>query len=397
MGRLEKGDRMTATDEALDAVLEAYAGGGAANAGDRKVPCALGGVVNREGVLYTGAAGFANLESSTPMKTDTIVGIASMTKPVTTVALLQLVEQGKIDLDVPFTEYLADTRPPQVLTGFGGDGKMILEDAADTPTPRQLLSHTSGYVYEIWNENMFQALASGQIASVIGGKDGLKVPLAFAPGERWEYGIGIDWAGILVETLSGKSLDVYFQDHIFEPLGMTDTFYQVPEDKAGRCATIYARTPDGYVAGEPLGSAPMGGGGLNSTVDDYLHFIRCILNGGACEAGKILERETVESMFVNQIGDIDVLPGDSFNAELSNAFDMGFGSPAKWGLGFLLSTDGTAAGRAPGSGSWAGLFNSYFWIDPASGIGGVVATQVLPFFDDHAVAMLQDFEKVVYQ
>jgi|TARA_B100000315_G_scaffold192386_1_gene182817 CubicO group peptidase (beta-lactamase class C family) len=380
---------MTWDNIALNGVLARYTR-------ENLVPGALGGVVDRQGDRNVGAAGYASLENEQPMKEDTIIGIASMTKPVTTVALLQLVEQGKVDLDAPFTDYVADDAP-RVLTGFDDEGSMVLADADAIPTSRQLLSHTSGYVYEIWNENMCQALASGQVASMLSGMEGLRVPLCFSPGERWEYGIGIDWAGKIVEAISGKGIDVYFNDHIFQPLGMSDTAYAVPEDKHSRLASVYIRTPDGYQVGEPFGSTPMGGGGLNSTVADYLTFIECILNGGSLGETQILQPDTVDSMFVNQIGAIDVLAGESYNAELSNTFDMGFGSPAKWGLGFLLHTEGTAAGRAPGSGSWAGLFNSYFWIDPASGVGGVVATQVLPFFDDNAVAMLQDFEKVVYQ
>ncbi len=374
----------------IEQILEKYIVSG-------DLPCALAGVANADGTLYMGAAGLRSLDDSQAMTTDTIFAIASMTKAITTVATLQLVEQGQIDLDTPITAYLPDLEHLKVLDGFDDDGKPMLSSPKTSPTTRQLLTHTSGYVYEIWNANGLQSVASEQIDSLFAeGGNGMMAPLAFSPGERWEYGIGIDWAGVIVETLSGKSLDVYFQEHIFAPLGMQDSFYIVPEEKAARRAAIHARTEAGLAVTPHLGEPVSGGGGLSSTIADYLRFMRALLNQGTLDGAKILQPYTVDMMFENHIGDLDVNPGPTQIPDVSNDFDMGFGEPAKWGLGFLLHQAQTQSGRPKGSASWAGLFNSYFWIDRENDLCAVIATQVLPFYDTKAVAMLKEFESAIY-
>ena len=375
----------------IDQILEKHIAGG-------DLPCAVAGIANADGTLYMGAAGLRSLDASDAMTTDTIFAIASMTKAITTVATLQLVEQGLIDLDTPITAYLPDLEHLKVLDGFHDDGKPMLSSPKSSPTTRQLLTHTSGYVYEIWNANGLQRVASEQIDSLFAeGGDGMTAPLGFSPGERWEYGIGIDWAGVIVETLSGKGLDVYFQDHVFAPLGMHDTFYKVPDEKAVRRAAIHSRTETGLTVIPHLGEPVSGGGGLSSTITDYLRFMRVLLNQGTLDDAKILQPDTVDMMFENHIGDLDVTPGPTQMPTMSNDFDMGFGQPAKWGLGFLLHEAQTESGRPKGSASWAGLFNSYFWIDRENDLCAVIGTQVLPFYDTHAVAMLKDFESAVYK
>lgn len=374
----------------IEQILEKYIVSG-------DLPCALAGVANADGTLYMGAAGLRSLDDSQAMTTDTIFAIASMTKAITTVATLQLVEQGQIDLDTPITAYLPDLEHLKVLDGFDDDGKPMLSSPKTSPTTRQLLTHTSGYVYEIWNANGLQSVASEQIDSLFDeGGNGMMAPLAFSPGERWEYGIGIDWAGVIVETLSGKSLDEYFQEHIFAPLSMQDSFYKVPEEKAARRAVIHARTEAGLAVTPHLGEPVSGGGGLSSTIADYLRFMRALLNQGTLDGAKILQPYTVDMMFENHIGDLDVNPGPTQIPDVSNDFDMGFGQPAKWGLGFLLHQAQTESGRPKGSASWAGLFNSYFWIDRENDLCAVIATQVLPFYDTKAVAMLKEFEAAIY-
>ena len=375
----------------MDQILEKHIAGG-------DLPCAVAGVASADGTLYMGAAGLRSLDASDAMTTDTIFAIASMTKAITTVATLQLVEQGLIDLDTSITAYLPDLEHLKVLDGFDDDGKPMLSSPKSSPTTRQLLTHTSGYVYEIWNANGLQRVASEQIDSLFAeGGNGMTAPLGFSPGERWEYGIGIDWAGVIVETLSGKSLDIYFQDHIFAPLGMHDSSYKVPDEKAARRAAIHSRTEAGLTVIPHLGEPVSGGGGLSSTITDYLRFMRALLNQGTLDGAKILQPHTVDMMFENHIGDLDVTPGPTQMPALSNDFDMGFGQPAKWGLGFLLHEAQTESGRPKGAASWAGLFNSYFWIDRENDLCAVIGTQVLPFYDTHAVAMLKDFESAVYK
>lgn len=361
------------------------------------LPCAVAGVANTAGTLYTGAAGVRSLDGSDAMTPDTLVAIASMTKAITTVATLQLVEQGHIDLDAPVTRYLPELEPLKVLQGFDNQGHPNLNAPDTIPTTRQLLTHTSGYVYEMWNANGLRHVANGGIDSLFTeGGNALSAPLAFSPGERWEYGIGIDWAGRIVETLSGLGLDEYFQAHIFSPLGMQDTFYQIPPEKAARRAAIHARLGDALAVTPHLGDSVSGGGGLTSTVVDYLRFMRMLLNQGTLEGAVILQPATVDLMFKNHIGDLEVLPGTSQMPAVSNDFDMGFGAPAQWGLGFLIHQGATQSGRPRGSVSWAGLFNSYFWIDREHDLCAVIGTQVLPFYDTHAVTMLKDFESALY-
>ena len=264
-------------------------------------------------------------------------------------------------MDAPITAYLADLDHLKVLEGFDDQGRPKLGSPNSIPTTRQLLTHTSGYVYEIWNANGLRNVASGALDSLFAEDgNGMMAPLGFSPGHRWEYGIGIDWAGVIVETLSGKGLDIYFQDHIFSPLGMQDSFYEVPEEKALRRAAIHARLDAGLEVIPHLGEPVSGGGGLSSTIADYLRFMRSILNQGTLDGAVILQPDTVDMMFENHIGDLDVTPGPSQIPNLSNDFDMGFGAPAKWGLGFLIHEAQTESGRPRGSVSWAGLFNSYF-------------------------------------
>jgi CubicO group peptidase (beta-lactamase class C family) len=373
----------------LDALLSETVGAG-------RLPGVVAGIATADGVTYLAGAGMRDLEARSRMTEDTIIAIASMTKPVTTVAVLQLMERGLVDLDAPVSRYLPELGELQLLQGFDAQTGAILRDAPSAPTVRQLLTHTSGFVYEIWNPAVFRAVQSGALPSLFAGKAGLSVPLAFMPGERWEYGIGIDWAGLLVEHLSGQTLDTYFKEHIFTPLKMVDTSYFAAETQAERTATIYARTPKGLVPTPDPTPMVLGGGGLYSTVSDYLRFLRMLLAGGSLDGQRILQSTTVDDMFRNQIGELRVTPGGSQMPAVSNDFDMGFGAPASWGLGFLRHESATAAGRPAGSVSWAGLYNSYFWIDRERGLCAVVATQILPFYDDDSVALLKAFEAAIY-
>ena len=372
---------------------------------DRKLKVALGMVGDKNGPLIIDASGSRDPQSPTPIVSNAIFNIASMTKLVTTIAALQLVESGQIDLDVPVNSYLPEMEGLKVLLGFDKAGDPLFEDAARAPTARELITHTSGYVYPFWNENAFIAQEKGIVANFFGGgSEWLQAPLAFQPGTKWEYGIGIDWLGVLVEKISGQRLMAYFFKHIFQPLSMLDTFYEFPEDKLNR--SLFHPLVGGILEApeeaQPKSSAPgsmnfyRGGGGLYSTMKDYGQILTAILNNGSLKGTRILKPETVEMMFQNQIGDLILKPLQTQMPTLSNNFDLGFGSNAKWGLGFALHPEGTQNGRSPGSASWAGLFNSYFWIDKKANIFGVVATQVLPFADNDGLLFLTNFERAVY-
>ena len=312
-------------------------------------------VADHSEIRFQHASGEAR--AGVPMKPDMLFNMASMTKLVTTIAVLQQVEAGDLDLDVPVDRYLPELRSIQVLEGFANDGSPRLCPARSVPTARELLTHTSGYVYEVWNANAFEALQRGLVESLFAGRPALNAPLAFDPGERWEYGIGIDWAGLLLEAVSGENLMGYFGSHIFGPLEMIDTAFDIPEVAMDRVMTQFGRGPTG-LAELPEQAAPghyestrfyNGGGGLSSTVKDYSRLLRALLNGGELDGHRVLSRATVNQMFTNQIGVLDAGVADTQMPNMSNPIDMAFGASGRWGLGFLLHPDGTPNGRKPGS------------------------------------------------
>ena len=361
-------------------------------AAQRKIPAAVGMFASADKVLYAGATGTRD-SSGAPLAVDSIFAIASMTKAVTTVAALQLVEQGKVSLDEPVSRLLPKLANLQVLDGFDPSGKPVLRPAKTPVTLRHLLTHTSGLCYSTWD---LQAFRYGKAVGAEG--NAAAPPLMFEPGTRWQYGTGVDQAGLLVEAVSGLSLEDYFQARILKPLGMTDTSYIVPESKFDRLVTGYARQPDGSLKSNPrrLPAVPKtfgGGGGLYSTVADYVRFMQMILHRG----GGILQPKTVASMEVNQIGSATAGKMKTFAPEVSSDVDIQPGQAEKWGLGFLINTTAYPGGRSAGSLAWAGLYNTYYWIDPKRARCGVLLMQFLPFADREALGLLGDFERAVYQ
>jgi CubicO group peptidase (beta-lactamase class C family) len=317
---------------------------------------------------------------------------------------MQLVEQGKLSLDQPAAEilpFLADTK---VLAGFGDDNEPILRAPRGTITLRKLLTHTAGFVYDTWNADMLRyAQKTGLPAARTGKLVALTAPLGFDPGERWEYGINIDIAGRMVEVASGLDLETYFQTFIFTPLGMVDTsFIQRPEWN-GRLTTVHARQADATLKpiAQPPGPAAdreffAGGGGLWSTAGDYIRFLQALMAGGSLNGARILRPETVALMGENHIGELNVQPMPSQIPALSNDVDLFAGMPKKWGLSFLINTKAGPGGRSAGSLAWAGLNNTYYWLDPIKKVAGVLMTQVLPFADPIVLETLDAFEAAVY-
>jgi len=362
----------------------------------RKIPCAVAMVASGTQTLYSGA--FGRRDSAGPaVQLDSLFQVASMTKPVTTVAALQLVEQGKVDLDEPVARHLPQFEKVQVLQGFDSAGNPTLRPAAAPPTLRHLLTHTSGLCYDIWDADMFRYTARiPEVPLALG-------PLMFDPGKRWQYGRGLDWAGRLVEAISGMTLEDYFQQKILRPLGMEDTSYIMPPAKFDRLVTAGHRTAAGeFQQDERKQPAPFkffnGGGGLYSTAADYVRFMQMILNRGKGPGNiRILQSKTVDSMKVNQIGSLTAGKMKTYRPDRSSDVDIQPGHTEKWGLGFLINSDPYTGGRAAGSLAWAGLFNTYFWIDPNSNLCAVLLMQYLPFVDKEAVGLLNDFEHAVYK
>jgi len=367
------------------------------------VPGVVAAAATGTGPVYGGAFGKRALGGSAAMTGDTVFRIASMTKAITGVAAMQMVEHGKLALDQPAGEILPFLAEPKVLDGFDAGGQPILRPARGTVTLRKLLTHTAGFVYDTWNENLkrysdltgLPACRTGKLAS-------LSAPLGFDPGERWEYGINIDMAGRMVEVASGQDLESYFQDHICGPLRMSDTSFTPRSDWADRLAAVHARQDDGSLL--PIEAPPpaekqefyAGGGGLFSTVGDYLRFLQALMHGGVLDGARILKPETVMLMSQNNMGPLSVLPMRTFNPRMSNPVDLFPGMDKKWGLSFLINTQDVPGRRSAGSLAWAGINNTYYWLDPKRQVAGVLMTQILPFADKTVLDLLDRFEAAVY-
>jgi CubicO group peptidase (beta-lactamase class C family) len=370
----------------------------AAESGD--VPGVVAAAANADGVIFEGGFGTRNLATGEPMTADTVVWIASMTKAITGAAAMQQVERGRLSLDGDIAAVLPELGRVQVLEGFDAGGKPRLRAPKRALTLRHLLTHTSGYAYDMWNPDIARYMEATGTPGIISCKNtALALPLAFDPGDRWEYGISSDWAGKAVEAVSGQKLDRYLQEEVFQPLGMTDTAFRIGDAQRKRLAKIHARTPEGFVVTDTeLPQDPefhMGGGGLYGTVGDYLKFAQMILHGGAFNGVRVLKPETVAEMSRNAMGDLVCNPMKTAAPSLSN--DVDFIAGMQWGLSFVINPEPLPTGRSAGSLAWAGLANSYYWIDPVKRVAGVYATQILPFFDQKAVAAFEGFERAVYQ
>lgn len=358
---------------------------------------------NREGALYEGAFGERVLGSGAAMGLDSVVWIASMTKALTTTAALQLVEQGKLDLDAPASNLAPLLGQARVLTGFDSAGQPLMRAPKRPVTLRHLLTHTSGFGHETWSADVQRVQAAWNIPRIGSGrKAALGAPLLFDPGERWQYGIGIDWTGPLIEAASGQTLGAYLHEHVLGPLGMHSTAFRLTPELRSRLAKVHQRDPDGTLRPIPFEVVQepefeLGGGGLYSTAGDYLRFVRTILNDGFLEGARVLCSSTVLEMARNQIGELRVQAMRTALPALSNDAEFLPGIDKTWGLGFQINLACTPTGRPAGGLMWAGLPNTFFWIDPLSGVGGVLLTQILPFADKQAVALFEAFEAAVYE
>jgi methyl acetate hydrolase len=368
----------------------------------KEIPGVVAMAASANEVTYQGAFGKRDLSKDDAMTLDSVFWIASMTKAVTAAAGMQLVEQGKLSLDGPIGKVLPDLASPQVLEGFGADGAPKLRPAKTQITLRHLMTHTAGFAYDMWNGDMVKYLEKTGTPGVTTCQNAaLKTPLMSDPGTRWEYGTNIDFIGKAVEAVSGVRLDAYLRDNIFAPLGMSDTGFRIGESQRKRLVAMHARGEDGSLAPIPfeLEQEPefhMGGGGLYGTAGDYIKFTQMILNKGRGNGNQLLKPETVALMGQNHIGDINMGKMTSAVAFATNDVDLYPDMDKKWGLSFLINTGKTPEGRSPGSLAWAGLANTYFWIDPARDISGVILMQVLPFADGKCLEAFSGFERGVY-
>ena len=366
----------------------------------------LAGVValaaDPRGVIYEGAYGKRDLTGTTGMTQDTVFWLLSMTKAITATACMQLVEQGKLGLDQPMSRILPELAAPMVLQGFDAAGKPKLRPAKRAITLRHLLTHTSGFTYSNWSDRIPQYEKATGMVDIAESKNGaFASPLEFDPGARWQYGIGMDVVGKIIEAISDQSLEIYFREHIFGPLGMANTGFLISSAQKQRTATTYARQADGSLKAVPFEMPQRpeffsGGGGLFGTPRDYMAFLQMLLGDGTFNGAQILKPQTVAAMRTNQIGELDVNPLKSSAPAWSNDADLFPGMQQKWGLSFDINTKPGPNGRSAGSYSWAGLLNCYYWVDPVKKATGAMLTQLLPFYDARVVDLYGAFERGLY-
>jgi CubicO group peptidase (beta-lactamase class C family) len=362
---------------------------------ERRAPGFAAAVLTPDGATHFATAGVLGVDNPTPVTNDTPFWIASCTKAITSVAALQLVERGSLDLDEPVGPYLPTLAEPRVLEGFDEKGMPALRPARVRITLRHLLSHTSGLGYDFCNAELKRfALVTG--SALLGGEKP-DVPLVFEPGEGWQYGIGIDWTGKLIEAVTGKELGAYVEENILEPLAMRDTAFFLNDAQSARKARVHQKLADGMFVASPFAmpAAPhfmMGGAGLHATAPDYLKFLKVIAGGGA----PLLKAETFTLAMQNHSGKFGAGALKSSDPVFSNDFEPLAGLRQHAGLIGLVNRDPVPGGRSQGSVTWAGIANCYWWADPVSRAAGVVMAQFLPFADRGVLGVFDEIEHAVY-
>jgi methyl acetate hydrolase len=382
---------------ACDGILQQVA------TGSPRVPGVVAMITSRSANIYEGAAGERALGGQA-MTTDTVFAIFSTTKAITGTAILQCVEEGKLDLDAPAKAYVPEIGKLQVLEGFDASGNPQLRAPKRDITTRMLMLHTAGLGYDFFNVNYFRlAQERGQPSVVTCSMASLMTPLLFDPGDKWEYGSNIDWCGQIVESIRGKRLGEVMKERIFAPLGMEDIAFSLTPEMRSRLAVIHQREADGSLTPLPDMQLPadpevhMGGHGLYASIGEYMKFIRMWLNDGAAPNGRVLQRETVEAAVRNGLEAhqaVVMLPG--VIPALSNDAEFFPGLKKSWSYTFMVNDEDAPTGRPAGSIGWAGLANTFYWIDRKNGFGGYWATQILPFGDPVSFGGYLDFETAAY-
>jgi methyl acetate hydrolase len=373
--------------------------------GKDRVPGVVAMITDRSSNIYEGTAGERLLGGGQAMTADTVFAIFSTTKAITGTAILQCVEEGKVDLDAPAKTYVPDIGKLKVLEGFDASGNPKLRAPKRDITTRMLMLHTAGLGYDFFNASYFRlAQEQGQPSVVTCSKASLMTPLLFDPGDKWEYGSNLDWCGQIVESIRGRRLGEVMKERIFAPLGMEDIAFSLTPSMRSRLAVIHQRQADGSLTPLPDMQLPpdpevhMGGHGLYASIGEYMKFIRMWLNDGAGPNGRVLKQETVSAAVRNGLKadqSVVVLPG--VIATLSNDAEFFPGLKKSWCYTFMLNDEDAPTGRPAGSLGWAGLANTFYWIDRKNGFGGYWATQILPFGDPTSFVGYMNFETAAYQ
>jgi CubicO group peptidase (beta-lactamase class C family) len=369
----------------------------AVSAGD--VPFVVAMTGNSSDVTWSGVAG--DRAAGVATTEDTVFRIFSMTKAVGSTAAMILIDRGKLNLDTPIEEILPQFADIKLLDGFDGDTPR-LRAPKKMATVRQLATHTSGFVYEFWNTDIPKYMEATEHPTIISGlKTSLYYPLVFEPGECWDYGIGIDWLGQIVEAVDGRCIDAFCREEIFDPLGMPDTNFEVTGNVANRLATVQARGEDGQFVDFELAPPPTPefygmGHALYSTAPDYMRFVRMFLNKGQLDGSRILSEAGVETMLANHIGDLRVGKLTTVAPPITADVEFFPGFEKSHSLGFMRMEEDVPEMRAAGSQSWAGVLNTHFWFDPARDVAALIMTQTLPFLEPRFSQLYERFERAVY-
>tara|TARA_B110000014_G_scaffold264482_1_gene266709 strand:- start:12558 stop:13715 length:1158 start_codon:yes stop_codon:yes gene_type:complete len=366
-----------------------------------KIPGVAASIISSSNTLYKNQFGYSNYSDKQYLHEDSLYRIASMTKAITSVCILQLMERGKLRIDSKLKDFFPEAGKAKILKGFDAHNIPLYKNVSADITIKHLLTHTSGFAYEIWNDKILKLMKLGLLSSAFEGSSNfLKAPLVHEPGASWEYGIGIDWLGHLVEKVSDLSLQDYMVKNVFKPLEMNDTSYDIPSHKIDRLSSVHKREDEGFTVlpfeipkKEDFYS---GGGNLISSLSDYSKFLQMILNNGSLNNRQILKKDSIQTMSVSHTSGISLHPMRSVVPFLSNDFDFFQGQKGSWALGFLLSEEDSVSGKPKNSLGSYGLFNSFCWIDKMNDLAGLLIMQMLPFFDEEVVKVLNSFEKNIY-
>jgi methyl acetate hydrolase len=384
-----------AADAALDTTVN-VAGG---------APGVVAMATDRHGNIYEGAMGVRELGKDQHMTTDTVMAIFSTTKAITGVTLMQLVEEGKVSLSDPVKKYVPEIAEIEVLDGFNPDGSPKTHKPHTDVTINHLMLHTSGFCYEFFSADDLKYRTALKIPTIVSSTFAcVRTVLLHEPGAAWTYGVNIDWVGKVVEAVRGKRLGEVMRERVFEPLGMTDISFTLTPSMLSRRATIHDRNQDGKLT--PLSDLvlpmppemDMGGHGLYASVGEYMKFIRMFLNDGTGPGGaRVLKAETVEKMSQNGLGSLKSGGWTTSIPSLTNTGEFYPGVTKTWAYTFQRNEDPTPTGRPAGQLMWAGLANTYYWIDRKTGVGGYWTAQIFPFHDVAAYPGYLKFETAVYQ
>ena len=384
----------TITRSGVDHVLER-------TVADGGVPQVVAMAADRDGIIYEGGAGPRVVGEEGTVTADTHLRVMSMTKMVATTVALRLMEQGKLDFDAPVERYCPEFADVEVLDGFDGEEPRLRAPATQA-TVRQLVTHTTGLGYWFFSPEVTRWEAVTGVPNVLSGLKAIfKAPMLADPGTRFEYGINIDWVGQVIEAASGMKLDEAVAQVVTEPLGMNETAFVMSDVQRANSIPVHMRGEDGAWAATEVDLVQQpeywaGGHGLYSTPRDYMKFQRMLLGNGTSPDGvKVLDSATVDAAFTNQIGELD-FPAEIKSADPVSTCDFNAGPGFKFGYGLLLNTDDVPGARRAGTGAWAGLLNTHFWIDRTTGITAAIYSQTLPFVDPPALQMYQEFEGALY-